>query len=253
MDAAQWLLLIGAAVIGGALNAVAGGGSFFTFPALVFIGVPAVPANATSTLALWPGALASALAYRKELSEEGDRLPSLAVVSLLGGVCGAVLLVLTPSTVFEALVPFLLLVATAVFAFGPRLTARLRGSGHHGLPPPAALALQAGISVYGGYFGGGMGMMMLAAYALMGMVDIHRMNGLKALLGALINAAALAAFVAAGIIQWRFGLVMTLGAMAGGYFGASLSRRVNPSLIRAFIIGVGVVLTIVFFRRAFTF
>ncbi len=239
-----------AAVVGGALNAVAGGGSFFTFPALVFAGVPAVPANATSALALWPGSLASVAAYRGELRQEGRRLWGFAAASLLGGVAGALLLVLTPSSAFERLVPFLLLVATALFAFGPGLSARMRA--HRGeLPFGAVVAAQGVISVYGGYFGGGMGMMMLAAFALLGMEDLHRMNGLKVLLSVVINGVALLTFVAAGIIQWRFGLLMTAGAMVGGYGGAALAKRVPPRALRLFIIGSGALLTAVFFARAF--
>jgi uncharacterized membrane protein YfcA len=250
IDPGTALLLLGAAAVGGALNAVAGGGSFFTFPALVFAGIPAVPANATSTLALWPGSLASVAAYRNELGQEGRRLWGFGLASLLGGVAGAALLVHTPSSAFERLVPFLLLAATLLFTFGPGLTARLRVK-QAAMPFWAAVLVQGVISVYGGYFGGGMGMMMLAAFALLGMGDLHRMNGLKALLAVVINGVALATFVAGGIIAWRHGLLMTVGAIVGGYGGAALARRVDPRGVRLFIITSGFVLSAVFFGRAF--
>lgn len=244
-------MLLGAAVLGGALNAVAGGGSFFTFPALVFTGIPAVPANATSALALWPGSIASVAAYRHELYLERGRLLPFAIASFVGGLLGAVVLVVTPPTVFERALPFLLLIATALFAYGPRILAALRGPGAAMLPLPMSVAVQFVISIYGGYFGGGMGMMMLAAFSLLGMQDIHRMNGLKTFLSVVINVVSLATFVAAGVIVWREGLLMTAGAIAGGYGGAAVAKRLSPLLVRGFIIATGAVLTVIFFYRSF--
>ncbi|MBX5482959.1 MAG: sulfite exporter TauE/SafE family protein [Myxococcaceae bacterium] len=254
MTFAEGALLVGAAALGGALNAVAGGGSFFTFPALVLAGVPAIPANATSTLALWPGSLASAAAYRRELAGERRRILPFGLASLAGGVAGAWILVRTPPRAFDVVVPFLMLIATVLFAFGPRITRRLwersgRTSGP-GSPLTGAL-VQLAIAIYGGYFGGGMGMMMLAAYSLLGMDDIHRMNGLKTLLAVAINGVALATFVVAGVIHWHEGLVMTAGAMAGGYGAAAIARRLDPKRVRAFVTVVGVVITAIFFVRAF--
>ncbi len=252
MELSEFALLLGAAVIGGALNSVAGGGSFFTFPALVFVGVPAVPANATSAVALWPGSVASAVAYRRALAGTRSLLVWLGGASLAGGVAGAVLLVMTPSAVFERLVPFLLLLATVLFAAGPKLTARLRA----GKSPAQELSLRSGtaaqfvISTYGGYFGGGMGMMMLAGYSLMGMTDLHRMNGIKAFTSVLINGSALATFVSAGIIDWPKGLLMTAGAIIGGYGGAVVARRIRQEVLRTFVIVSGFALTAVFFVRA---
>jgi uncharacterized membrane protein YfcA len=250
MDVGTGALLVGAAAIGGALNAVAGGGAFFTFPALVFAGVETRPANATSALALWPGSLASAAAYRRELS--GNRRLTLwfAGASLLGGIAGAVLLVRTPERAFRALLPFLLLIATAMFAAGPRLTAFLRTvGGGHPLPLAAAVPMQAIIATYGGYFGGGMGIMMLAAFSLFGMDNIHQMNGLKSILAVAINGVALATFVASGIIEWVPGLVMTAGAVGGGYAGAAVAQQLDPRWVRAFIVAAGTLLTIWFFVR----
>jgi uncharacterized protein len=252
MDVATGALLLGAAALGGALNSVAGGGSFFTFPALVFTGMNAVPANATSALALWPGTLASAAAYRREL--RGNRRETLwfAAASLLGGVAGAMLLVLTPERAFQSLVPFLLLLATTLFAVGPRLASSLRaraGSGDPPFPLGGAVAVQVLIATYGGYFGGGMGFMMLAAFALCGMEDIHRMNGLRSLLATLINAVALVTFVVWGLIDWVPGLVMAVGASAGGYAGAAVARQLDPKGVRLFIIVVGALLTLWFFVK----
>jgi uncharacterized protein len=248
----QTALLIVSAVLGGAVNAVAGGGSFFTFPALAFVGLPLVVANATSTLAVWPGGIASAIAYRRDLRGEGRLLLGLSLVSAAGGVAGALLLVYTPPLWFERLVPVLLLVATLLFAFGGRLTASLRSKGREdaraGLVRLAAAQLL--ISIYGGYFGGGMGMMMLAAYTLFGMDDIHRMNGIKAVMAVAINAAALVAFVAKGVVAWQPGLLMIVGAMVGGFGGASLARHVSPRWVRRLIIVIGFVLVLVFGARA---
>lgn len=256
MSPGEAFLLFGAAVLGGALNSVAGGGSFFTFPALVIVaGIPAVPANATSALALWPGSIASATAYRKELSLERARLVSFGVASLLGGVAGALILVLTPPVYFEYAVPFLLLLATALFAAGPRITAavRARRQAHPEERPRrgVGVVLQFVISIYGGYFGGGMGMMMLAAFSLLGMQDIHRMNGLKAFLAVAINVVALVTFIVAGVIVWREGLLMMIGASVGGYGGAWLARRIDPKKVRVFVVLSGGALTAVFFYRTY--
>ncbi len=195
----QHALLFGAAFFGGALNSVAGGGSFLTFPALVFAGVPPLAANATSTVALWPGSVASALGYRRELKGEWPRLRLMLPLSLLGGLVGAVTLVKTPPHVFVGLMPFLLLAATLVFTFGDAINARLGGRARG---PWLVAALQLGIAVYGGYFGGGMGLMMLAAFTLWGMTQLHEMNALKSALGVAINGIAIVAFVVAGKVDW---------------------------------------------------
>ena len=249
----EGVLLVAAAALGGALNAVAGGGSFFTFPALILAGTPSIPANATSTLALWPGSVASAVAYRNELSADRGRLWWFFGVSLLGGTAGALLLIFTPPSAFDQLIPLLLLVATVLFATGPRLTAALREKRGKdtALSFGAVLLIQFLIAIYGGYFGGGMGMMMLAAYSLLGMTDVHRMNGLKAVLAVAINLAALVTFVASGVIVWTQGVLMTAGAILGGYGGAALARRIAQKHVRAFIVVAGFALTAAFFVRAF--
>lgn len=249
------LVLFIAAFGGGALNSVAGGGSFLSFPALVFTGVPARLANATSTVALWPGSAAAARAYRAELMTQRARLVPLSLVSLLGGYLGARLLLGTSENTFRLLVPYLLLLATGLFAFGGALTARVRAWRGHEAPGPEArvsplgLLLQLVIATYGGYFGGGIGILMLAALAVSGMEDVHAMNGLKNWLATCINGVAVVTFILSGAVLWPQAAVMVLGAIAGGYVGASTARRVDPKLVRRFVIAVGCTLTLYFFVR----
>ena len=244
---AQDALIVGAAMTGGAINSVAGGGSFFTFPALVMGGLAPIAANATSTVALWPGSLASTWAYRKDVSSHGGQLPALAFVSLLGGLLGAILLLWTRNETFARIVPWLLLTATLLFAVSGRAVTFLRARSHGAIHPYAMLGGQFVIAVYGGYFGGGMGILMLAVYALAGLNDIHAMNGLKSLLGAAINAAAVVTFIVAGVVHWRPALLMVAGSLVGGYFGARLAKRVDATRVRQFVIATGAVMTVKFF------
>ncbi len=245
------LALFLVAVIGGAQNAVAGGGSFFTFPTLLFAGVGSISANATSTVALWPGSVASAVAFRGELRHERRLFLVLGAASLAGGLAGALLLLHTPQRAFDALIPWLLLAATLVFAFGPLVTRRLRG---HARPSrslwPFAL-VQLVVAVYGGYFGGGIGIMMLAAFSAMGMEDLHAMNGLKAVLGALINGVAVVTFLAHRIVDLPLALLMVAGSILGGYGGARLSKRVDAKVLRGVVICVGAGLTAYFFWKTY--
>jgi uncharacterized protein len=246
---ATGVLLFGVAMVGGAINSVAGGGSFVTFPALLFAGVPAVPANATSTIALWPGSVASVLAYRRELRDVRRELLPMGVASLAGGLGGSVLLLRTSDRTFVLLIPWLLLFATVLFSFGGPLAKRLS----HGAQAPLALATAAQlvVSVYGGYFGGGIGIMMLAILSVLGMADIHRMNALKALLGALINGVAVVAFVVAGAVAWTPGVVMIAGGVTGGYAGAAIARRVDPKHVRWMVLGVAWTMTAYFFVHTY--
>jgi uncharacterized membrane protein YfcA len=259
------LFLFAVAALGGALNAVAGGGSFFTLPALLYAGVGAVAANATSTLAMWPASLASAVAYRREIGPVWQWLLHLGAASLVGGLVGGLLLVKTSDTHFLALLPWLLLAAVATFTFGGPLTAALRRRRAPAATPfvprgeaaPAAvvrpprwmLLLQLVIATYGGYFGGGMGIMMLAALSVAGLTNIHEMNGLKTLLAVAINGVALIAFVADGAIAWGPGVVMVAGGIVGGYAGARLARRGGSAVVRGFVMVVGWVTTVYFFLR----
>lgn len=239
------------AAMAGALNSVAGGGSFLTFPALLFTGVPPIAANATSTVAVWPAGLTSAWAYREDLVHERRVLLALGAVSLAGGLAGALLLLLTPERTFAALVPWLLLAATLLFALGPGLTARTRPERAVAWGPRLAVVAgaQFGIAVYGGYFGGGIGFLMLAALTVLGMTDIHAMNGLKVLLGLAINGIAVVAFLAAGVVDLGLGLPMAAGALLGGWAGPRAAKALPPAWVRGFVIAVGATLTAVFFVR----
>ncbi|MDQ2816891.1 MAG: sulfite exporter TauE/SafE family protein [Candidatus Eremiobacteraeota bacterium] len=250
------LILFFAALLAGALNSVAGGGSFISFPALLFVGVPAIGANTTNTAALWPGIVASIGAYRRDLSVPATTLLWLGVVSLAGGLIGAIFLLHTPEAAFRRLIPYLLAIATLLFAFSDRIVGSLRAtrlrSGNH----PGSIALVCGlqllISAYGGYFGGGIGILMLAALGILGMQNIHAMNALKALLSAVINGVATAAFVLAHDIVWPYALVMAVGAMTGGYFGAFFARKLAPAGVRRFVIVVGAVMATYFFFKQWT-
>ena len=242
-------------LLAGALNAVAGGGSFITLPALIYAGVPAVSANATSTAAMWPASLSSVWGYRRELTFAGRWLLILSVVSVIGGLLGALLLVRTSDTSFLELLPWLMLIAAVTFTFGGAITSRLGGRGpglfgDHGRHPTIwTLLLQLVIATYGGYFGGGMGIIMLAVFAVTGMTDMHAMNGMKSLLAVAINGVALAAFIANGSIAWAPGLVMIAGGITGGYFGASLARRLDGRQVRTVVTVVAWAMTIYFFVR----
>jgi uncharacterized membrane protein YfcA len=242
-------------VAAGALNAVAGGGSFITLPVLIYGGVSPVMANATSTMALWPGSVSSAWAYRREVSQIGRSLPWFAATSLAGGLLGALLLVRTSNDSFLRMLPWLMLVAAVTFTFGGVVTSRIKGytanpfGGHPDRPTVLTLLLQLVLATYGGYFGGGMGIMMLAVFAVTGMTDMHTMNGLKAILAVAINGVALVTFVSQGAVAWTPGLVMVVGGVLGGYAGASLARRLDEQVIRIFAIVVAWVMTIYFFLR----
>ncbi len=249
MNPATAVLLFFAAVVGGAMNSVAGGGSFVAFPALLFAGVAPVPANATNTIALWPGSVASVVAYRRELRFAREPLAPLAAAALLGGLAGSVLLLRTSDHTFVLLIPWLLLFATLLFSFGGRVLGRLRGGAH--APLGVAVAAQLAISVYGGYFGGGMGIMMLAVLSLLGSTDIHKMNAVKALLTALVNGLAVVAFIVAGAVEWAPGLVMIAGGITGGYAGAAVARRVSPRIVRILVTAIAWGMTAYFFARTY--
>jgi len=251
MTLLQAIGLFLAAVVGGTLNSVAGGGSFVTFPALLFTGALPKSANATSTVALWPGSVASARGYRSDLAVKRPILLLLSGVSVLGGVVGAILLLLTPQATFLRLVPYLLLAATLLFAFGGQITARLpKLTPLHERLSLGSLAPLAGtqfvIAVYGGFFGGGIGILMLAAFALMGMEQIHSMNALKNIVTSCINGVAVLTFILAGIVAWPQALVMVAGAITGGYGAAAIARQINPRLVRRFVIAVGLAMVIWF-------
>ncbi len=245
------LVLFAVGLLAGTLNSVAGGGSFLTLPTLLWMGVPPVSANATSTFAVWPGSIASVVAYRRDIRWSRGGVRWLVAVSLIGGAVGATLLVRTSDASFMRLLPWLMLVAASTFTFGARRAGAIAPASdwHSRRSFLLAVGLQLVIASYGGYFGGGAGIMMLASLAAAGMHDIHEMNGLKALLGVSINGVALVAFVASGVIAWRPGALMMAGAITGGYGGAALARRLDRRYIVAFVVIVGWTMTVYFFLR----
>jgi len=255
LDLQTAIFLFFAGVLGGALNAVAGGGSFIAFPALMFSGVPPIQANATNAVALWVGVTASSGAYRKHLDISRRVMIPLAVTSVIGGIVGAFLLLRTPAHTFLEILPWLMLGATLLFVFGGRLARGSKsGLAHDASRTAIAVAalFELVVAVYGGYFGGGVGIVNLAMLAALGMTDIHAMNALKVVLGGIINGIAVVTFIVAGAVAWKPGFIMIAGAIVGGYFGAHYAQRLPQSWIRAFVIAVGTGMTIYFFWKAYT-
>jgi uncharacterized membrane protein YfcA len=254
LHASTAIFLFFAGALGGALNAVAGGGSFIGFPALLFAGVPPVQANATNTVALWAGTTASGGAYRDHLDISRRVMVPLVITSIIGGLIGAFLLLRTPAHTFMQVLPWLMLSATLLFTFGNRLAAGSTSQLDRTASTSAlvvASIFELVVSVYGGYFGGGLGIMNLAMLAALGMTDIHAMNALKVVLGAIINGVAVVAFIVAKAVFWREGIITTAGAIVGGYLAAHYALRVPKSWIRAFVIVVGVAMTAYFFFKAY--
>src|SRR6516165_2198029 len=238
-------LLALAAFAAGFINAIAGGGSFLTFPALIAAGLPPIHANASSTVALFPGQVATAYAARDGLraasKDHRINVPVLAVISLIGGLIGAILLLLTPQNVFSRIVPWLILLANLIFAGGILLRQDVL---KFKLGRAGIFTAQAIVAVYGGYFGGGIGILMLAALTLYGLRDIWLMNSLKILLAVLMNVAAVVTFIIAGLVHWQVTILVSVAAIAGGYAGVYAGRRLRPSIVKGFVIAVGVALTI---------
>lgn len=228
------------------MNSVAGGGSFLSFPALLFAGVPAISANATNNAAMWVGTIGSARGYREEVAAHRTLLLPVVCASIVGSLIGACLLLLTPQALFQRLIPWLLLFATFVFAASPRLASRAVTAPRH---KPWQIAMQFVVSIYGGYFGAGMGILMLAILAFSGLPSFNAQNAIKNVLAVSINGVALVPFIAARIVDWRFAFPMALIALLGGYFGARFFRRVPQPLSRALVVVIGAAMTIVFFAR----
>jgi uncharacterized membrane protein YfcA len=240
------IILIAAAFLGGALNALAGGGSLVAFPALLFAGLNPIDANASNVVALFPATFASAWAYRRRIFDVAEvGIAGLSISSLFGGVLGAVLLLSTPTSIFAGLVPWLVLFSTIVFAVGN--LAPLDVIRRFELGPRGALVAHLIISVYGGYFGGGIGFLMLAALTLFGMRDINAMNGLKMWLVGIMTVASMATFIVADVIRWPEVLPMLLGSMIGGYVAAHAAQRLDQRLTKAFIVALGAGVTAYFF------
>ncbi len=249
MNALDIALIFGAAFLAGILNAIAGGGSFLTFPALVFAGVPPIIANASSTVAVSPGSFASALGYRRDFPPfEKVGLWPMLVISLVGGALGALLLLWTPARTFDQVIPWLLLGATLLFGFGRQLTPLLLR--WFTIGPAALMVIQFLIAIYGGYFGGAIGILMLALYGLFGLEDLTAMNAVKTLLAGTMNGAAVVCFIIAGKVWWYPTLVMLVAAVLGGYAGARVARKINPAWLRIGVTTVGLAMTAAFFLRA---
>ena len=233
---------------------MAGGGSFVAFPALLFTGVPPIPANATNTIALWTGVTASGGAFRGKLDTPRRVMVPLLATSFIGGIIGAYLLLATPAHTFMRVLPWLMLGATLLFVFGKKLAGN-RGSSVGGEATTAAIVgasvFELAVAVYGGYFGGGVGIVNLAMLAALGMTDMHEMNALKSVLGSAINGVAVIVFIAKGAVYWPQALVMTAGSLIGGFSSAHYAQKLPQSWIRAFVIVVGAAMTVYFFARGY--
>jgi len=242
------LVIFAAGIAAGAVNSIAGGGTLISFPALMWIGRDPITANATNTVAIWPGSLAGAFGFRRELATMRRWLLLLIVPSLAGGAFGSWLLLRTPVSTFERLVPFLIAGATILLAAQEMITARLGKLVDAQERPTVGwvsfvLIFQLLVGIYGGYFGAGMGILMLAALGLIGLTDLHQMNGLKNVLAVAING------IAANAVAWSDVAAMTAGTLIGGFAGAKAARRLGRKFVRAFVVVIGVVMTIALFLR----
>lgn len=249
---AEPLFLLVAGFLGGVVNSVAGGGSFITFPALLFVGVPPISANATNTFSSCSGYLSGAYAFRKDLAACKRDLPHFLVLSLLGGIAGAWLLLRTPESLFREAIPWLLLFATLLFLFGGRLNHMLKGLAavHRHASSAAELLLMLlllGVSIYGGFFNAGLGIIILSYLALAGYTDINAMNGLKLLISSAVSLIAIALFIHDGVIAWYEGSLVLLGTLAGGYVAAHVSRRLPQAYVRSAVIVASIAITGYFF------
>lgn len=254
LHVSRTIFLFFAAVIGGALNAVAGGGTFVSFPALLATGVPAVQANATNTVALWPGLAASMGAYVRRLDVPRRLLVSLLLTSIIGGATGSLLLLNTPQRVFLHLVPWLLLAGTLLFAFGNTIrtvagrsaaATDLRSMSWQVITVTSFVELL--IAIYGGYFGAGIGLITLGMLAALGMRDINAMGAIRTLLAVVINAAAVLMFILARAVFWPHCLVMVVGSLVGGWFGAHYAQKADPRKLRRVVISIGMAMSAYYF------
>jgi uncharacterized membrane protein YfcA len=233
----------GAAFVAGTINSVAGGGTLVSFPTLVWLGLPSVTANATNTVAIWPGSLGGMWGYRRELRQAEPRMFALVAPSLIGGLLGALLLRWTPPAIFDKLVPFLILLATLLFMVQEPIQRKLNTAGSMAHRSPrwmaGAIAFQFLVALYGGYFGAGIGILMLAALSILGQTDIHQMNGMKNLFALCINGVAAIYFIWAKMIYWPDAVLMAVAAVIGGYACAGVARRLGRTAIRRIVIAIG--------------
>lgn len=252
----ELLALLASGAGAGVMNALAGGGTILTFPTLLLLGLPATVANATSTVALLPGAAASMAGYRREVATHREWLGTLMLPSLVGGAAGSLLLLATPDRIFARLAPWLILFATALFLLQMRLAKR-RPAGGEDAPPPrpsraaGAWLAQMGVAFYGGYFGAGIGILMLVILGALGLRDIHAMNGLKNFFGICINSVAAAIFLIGGAVDLPVAGLMLAGAVAGGYAGARFGRSIGQARARGAVVIIGLGLALILFLQQF--
>lgn len=251
-------IVVAAGFLGGMLNAVAGGGSFITLPALIFVGVPPVMANATGTAALLPGYIASAWRFRNDIEFPASlNIQTISIISVIGGSLGAAILLLTSEQLFSILIPWLILLATILFILGPRLLPKKEEISQQAPTKTstqknskiAAPAIMFSVCAYGGYFNGGLGIILLAALALLGQTNLLGMNGVKNYVSALLTTIAVLVYAAGGVIEYKFLIVMGIAAIVGGYAGAALSYRIPQNFLRMFIITIGLIMSTVFFLK----
>lgn len=246
-------MAFGAAFLAGAINSVAGGGTLVSFPTLIWLGLPSVAANATSTVAIWPASVSSMFGYRRELSTVAPRMLVLVIPSLIGGIAGALLLNRTPPELFDALVPFLILFATLLFMAQESIQRRMKTANSRSRTSnrwlAGAILFQLLVALYGGYFGAGIGILMLAALSILGLTDIHQMNGLKNFFGGCINGVAAFYFIWARMVYWPFVILMAVGAIAGGYSGAGLARRLGRTAVRRIVVAIGFGMAVSLFAK----
>ncbi len=253
LDFPHGAVALGSAFVAGAINSVAGGGTLVSFPTLIWLGLPSVTANATSTVAIWPASVSSMFGYRREVRSTPMRMLLLVIPSLVGGIIGAFLLRWTPPALFDALVPFLILFATLLFMAQEAVQRKLKtaDSANHKSKTwlTGAMLFQLLVAIYGGYFGAGIGILMLAALGILGLTDIHQMNGLKNFFGGCVNGVAAFYFVWCNMVYWPYVLIMALGAIAGGYLGAGLARRIGRTAVRRIVIGIGFAMALSLFLK----
>lgn len=252
----QLISLFAAGCLGGILNSIAGGGSFITFPALLFFGVPPISASATNTFASCAGYMSGAYAFRKDLSDHKKELPLIVIISLLGGITGAWLLLRTPESVFREIIPWLLLFATTLFIFGGKINSILKqfasSHQHASMIGRSVLTLLfLGICIYGGFFNAGLGIIVLSYLALSGHTNINTMNGIKLLVSSTISLIAIMIFIFNGALAWTEGISVLLGTLVGGYVAAHISRKLPQKLVKAFIAVISIGVTFYFFTKMY--
>jgi len=242
-------VIAAAAFVAGIINAIAGGGTLLTFPALVWIGRNPIVANATNTVAIWPASLSGALGFRNDLASLPRRLWLLTIPAVAGGIVGAVLLLHTPEKVFARIVPILIGGATLLLALQEVITRHLPQKRGGAGWLVFAFTFQFGVGIYGGYFGAGQGILVLAALGLIGLTDLHQMNGLKNILGLCVNGIAAIYFITRGAVVWSDVAVMAVASIIGGYAGAKMAKRLGRRFVRGAVVAIGVVMTIALFLR----